>query len=164
MLYFAFASNMDPDLMRERCPDAKVVGLAALRDHRLGFPRFSEDWGGGIASPQLAHGESAWGVLYDVSEADLRSADRAEGFRAPDDQHNVVDRESVWVDLVRPDDGSVPRRVRAQMYLARPSNPMPPSRRYLDTILRGARHHRLPEDYVASLERIAAREAEGESE
>ena len=55
------------------------------------------------------------------------------------------------MDLVRPDDGSVPRRLRATTYFARASNPQPPSRRYLDTILRGAAHHRLPEDYVEAL-------------
>jgi hypothetical protein len=31
------------------------------------------------------------------------------------------------------------------------ANPSPPSRRYLDTVLRGARHHRLPEEYVERL-------------
>ncbi len=159
MLYFAFASNMDPVQMRHRCPDAQVVGLAALHDHRLGFPRWSDDWAGGVASPQLAHGETLWGVLYEVSEADLRGADAYEGFRGPGDQHNAYDRESVWVELVRADDGSVPRRVRAQIYLARPANPAPPSRRYLDAIVRGARAHRLPDEYLEKLARIPAAEA-----
>src|SRR5262245_30824125 len=151
MLYFAFGSNLDPDQMKERCPAHRVVGLAELHDHRLAFPRYSQRWGGGVASPQLAHGESVWGVLYDLSEADLDALDRYEGFRAPGDQHNVYDREHVVVDLVRADDGSVPRRVRAWIYLARPSNPSPPSRRYLEALLKGARHHRLPEDYIAKL-------------
>jgi len=31
------------------------------------------------------------------------------------------------------------------------SSPSPPSRRYLDAILGGARHHKLPDDYVARL-------------
>jgi len=57
----------------------------------------------------------------------------------------------VSVQLVRADDGSFPRRLRAWTYIARPANPSPPSRRYLDTIVRGARHHRLPDDYVAKL-------------
>jgi hypothetical protein len=52
---------------------------------------------------------------------------------------------------VRADDGSFPRRLRASIYLARPANPSPPSRRYLDALLRGARHHRLPDDYVTRL-------------
>ena len=49
------------------------------------------------------------------------------------------------------DDGSFPRRLRASIYLARAANPSPPSRRYLDALVRGARHHRLPDDYVRRL-------------
>jgi hypothetical protein len=40
------------------------------------------------------------------------------------------------------------------------SNPKPPSRRYLDAILKGARAYRLPEDYIAKLETIAVAEEE----
>ncbi|HTO89686.1 MAG TPA: gamma-glutamylcyclotransferase family protein [Candidatus Sulfotelmatobacter sp.] len=162
MLYFAFASNLDPERMRRHCPGHHVVGLAALPDHRLGFPRYSPEWGGGISSPQLAHGESVWGMVYDLDEEDMRALDQLEGFRGPGDQHNVCDREIVTVDLTRPDDGSIPRRVRPWMYQARPSNASPPSRRYLDAILTGARHHRLPDEYVARLAMIeVAAEAAG---
>jgi hypothetical protein len=37
------------------------------------------------------------------------------------------------------------------IYLARQANPSPPSQRYLDAVLRGARHYRLPEDYLRKL-------------
>ena len=149
MLYFAFASNLDPERMRRHCPGHHVVGLAALADHRLGFPRYSPDWGGGISSPQLAHGQTVWGIVYDLNDDDMRSLDSLEGFRGAGNQHNICDREIVTVDLTRPDDGSIPRRVRPWMYQPRASNPSPPSRRYLDAILTGARHHRLPDEYVA---------------
>jgi hypothetical protein len=154
MLYFAYASNLDPEIMRALCPGHRVVGLAALADHRLGFPRFSPEWGGGIAAPQLAHGETVWGMVYDVSDEEIAALDRKDGYLGPGDQHNACDRESATVDLTRSDDGSIPRRIRPYLYIARPSNPSPPSRRYLDAMLRGARHHRLPEEYVARLELI----------
>jgi gamma-glutamylcyclotransferase (GGCT)/AIG2-like uncharacterized protein YtfP len=151
MLYFAYGSNLDPEQMRERCPDHHVVGLAELRDHRIVFPLTSHDWGGGVASIGVAHGESVWGVVYELSAADLASLDGYEGYRGPGDQHNVYDRETVSVQLVRADDGSFPRRLRAWTYVARPANPAPPSRRYLDALLRGARHHRLPDEAIAKL-------------
>jgi gamma-glutamylcyclotransferase (GGCT)/AIG2-like uncharacterized protein YtfP len=154
MLCFSYGSNLDPDQIRERCPEHRVVGLAGLRDHRLAFSLYSARWDGGVASIQLHHGETVWGILYELSEADVRSLDGHEGFRGPGDQHNVYDREHVTVELVRPDDDSFPRRVRADIYVARPSNPSPPSRRYLDALLRGARHHRLPEDYIAKLSAV----------
>jgi len=151
MLYFAYGSNLDPVEMRRRCPGHRVVGLAALPDHRLGFPRFSADWRGGVASLALAHGEKVWGVVYELTESDQAALDVYEGWRAPGDQHNLYDRETVTVELVRSDDGSVPRRLRVLTYVARASNPSPPSRFYLDTVLRGARHHRLPDDYIERL-------------
>ena len=156
MLYFAYGSNMDPDQMRERSPGHRVVGLAALREHQLFFPRFSNTWEGGTLSIQLHHGETVWGVLFDVSDADMASLDEHEGFIVAGDQHNQYDREHMTVELVRPDDGSIPRRVRADVYVARPSNASPPSRRYLDTILRGAKHHRLPDEYVTKLSAVEA--------
>lgn len=151
MLYFAYGSNLDPDQLRERCPGHHVVGLAELRDHRVTFPRMSHGWGGGVASVSVAHGESVWGVVVELSAADLDALDRCEGYRGPGDQHNVYDRETVPVRLVRADDGSFPRRLHAWVYVARAANPAPPSRRYLDAILRGARHHRLPDEYIAKL-------------
>ena len=154
MFYFGYASNLDPDQMRSRAPGHRVVGLAALRDHQLQFPRFSNDWGGGTASPAPRHGPTVWGIVFEVGEQDLAALDRYEGFKGPGDQHNHYDRADITVELTRPDDGSIPRRLRAHTYIARASNPSPPSRRYLDTILKGARHHRLPEEYIASLAAI----------
>ena len=154
MLYFAYGSNMNPDQMRSRAPGHHVAGLAALREHRLIFPLYSNTWGGGVSSIQLHHGETVWGVLYEVSEEEMGTLDGFEGYRGPGNQHNVYDREHVTVELVRPDDGSFPRRVRADLYVARPSNPSPPSRRYLDTLLAGAQHHHLPEEYIAKLSAV----------
>ena len=151
MLYFAYGSNLDRDQMRRRCPGHTVVGLGELRDHRLTFPLTSHDWGGGVASVGVAHGSSVWGMVYDLTDEDLAALDRYEGYQGPGDQHSLYDRESVTVQLVRADDGSFARRLRALIYLARPANPSPPSRRYLDTIVTGARDFRLPAEYIEKL-------------
>jgi hypothetical protein len=154
MLYFAFGSNLDPDQMRARCPAHRVIGLAVLRDHRLIFPIFSTGWGGGVASLQLSHGKDVWGILYELGDEDLRALDGYEGFRGPGDAHNLYEREPVWVELTRPEDGSVPRRVKAAAYFAHTANPSPPTRRYMDTVIRGALAHRLPDDYIAALRKL----------
>ena len=154
MFYFAYGSNLDAEQMSRRCPGARVVGLAELRDHRLTFPLTSHDWGGGVASVGVAHGEGGWGVVYELGDPELASLDTYEGCVAPGDQHNVYDREATSVQLVRADDGSFARRLRVWIYLARTSNPSAPSRRYLDAIVRGARHHKLPDDYIAKLAAI----------
>lgn len=156
MLTFAYASLLDPALMRERCPSHREIGLASFADHRIHFPRYSERWGGGGASLGLSHGHDAWGYVYEVPDDEVPALDRAEGWYGPGDPRNAYERQTVTVDLVRPDDGSVPRRVRAVAYLGRPTEPVPPSARYLETILRGARARRLPEEYVAELAAIPA--------
>lgn len=154
MLYFAFGSNLDPEQMRARCPAHRPIGVAVLRDHKLVFPIFSESWGGGVASLQLSHGNDVWGVLHELSDEDLAALDRCEGFHGPGSPHNLYERQHVWVELVRPEDGSVPRRVKAEAYFAHTANPSAPSRRYMEAVLRGAHAHRLPDDYVAVLTRI----------
>jgi len=153
MLYFAFGSNLNPDQMARRCPGHVVVGLAALKDHRLAFPLSSHDWGGGVAGVAVAHGSTVWGVVYDLTDEHVAALDRYEGYQGPGNDHNLYERERVWVDLTRADDGSIPRRVRAEYYVPRVTNPAPPSRRYLDSIVAGAVHHRLPDEYVAALKR-----------
>jgi hypothetical protein len=154
MLYFAFGSNLDPDQMKVRCPGHRVVGMAALRDHKLVFPIFSNSWNGGVASLQLSHGNDVWGVVYDLTEDDLRSLDGYEGYHGPGAQ-NLYEREPLWVELVRPEDGSVPRRVKAFAYLARvAANPSPPSPAYMDAVIKGAIAHGLSDEYVAALRRI----------
>jgi hypothetical protein len=154
MLYFAFGSNLDTEQMRERCPAHRQIGVAVLRDHKLVFPIFSEVWNGGVASLQLSHGNDVWGVLHELNDEDLASLDRHEGFRGPGDAHNLYERQHVWVELVRPEDGSVPRRVKAEAYFAHTANPSAPSRRYMEAVLRGGLAHKLPDDYLAVLKRI----------
>ena len=151
MLYFAYGSNMEPEQMQARCPGHKVVGLAELRDHRLTFPRHSHSWGGGVASVAVAHSESVWGVVYELTPEHLAQLDVYEGWKGEGNAHNVYDRETVAVHLTRADDGSFPRKLHALIYVARAANPGPPSERYLEALVRGARHHKLPSDYVARL-------------
>ena len=156
MLYFAYGSHLDPEQMKRHCPQAKTVGMASLDEYRLDFPRFSNDWGGGTASIHLAHGQVMWGVVYDLSESDLEGLDKYEGYLGPDDQHNEHDREHVTLELVRADDGSIPRRLRAWTHISRPAHPAPPSPKYKECMVNGALHHQLPEDYVAMLKEIEA--------
>ena len=136
MLYFAYGSNLDPEQMRERCPGHRVVGLAACTTTGSTSRSTRSDWGGGVASVAAPSRRARCGASSTSStRGRFARLDEYRRFRESGDQHNVYDREHVNVELVRPDDGSVPRRVRADIYFARPSNPSPPSRRYLDTSL-----------------------------
>jgi hypothetical protein len=71
VLYFAYGSNMDPTQMQARCPDARFVSLACLNGHVLCFPRRSKTRGCGVSSILAKDGCETWGVIYELSDADL---------------------------------------------------------------------------------------------
>jgi gamma-glutamylcyclotransferase (GGCT)/AIG2-like uncharacterized protein YtfP len=78
--YFAFGSNLSIEQMRRRCPDSIVITPATLDDHRIVFAGSSSIWGGfGVATVEHAKGSTVPGLLYLVSDRDLRRLDRAEG-------------------------------------------------------------------------------------
>ncbi|MBR3640969.1 MAG: gamma-glutamylcyclotransferase [Oscillibacter sp.] len=76
-LYLAYGSNLNVAQMNFRCPDAKIVGTAELKDHRLMFK------GSGTGNYLTVEPESGCAVpvaVWSVSEADEASLDRYEGF------------------------------------------------------------------------------------
>jgi cation transport regulator ChaC len=139
MLYFAYGSNMDPAQMRERCPDARAIGVARLADWRLTFTRDSPAWGGGVGHIEPAPGDEVWGVLWDASDSDVSSLDRYEGVAA-----GAYVRDSVTVSC----DG---RAVDALVYLAVPRGFKAPSKRYVSALVRGGEAHALPPEYIDRL-------------
>jgi len=96
MLYFAYGSNMDPEQMRQRCPNAEVAGIGFAADHSLCFPRLSTRRACGVASLRPHPGQAAWGVLYRLGEGDLARLDECEGFSSgrPADQNGSIGRAS----------------------------------------------------------------------
>ncbi|UVK48958.1 gamma-glutamylcyclotransferase (plasmid) [Mesorhizobium sp. AR07] len=101
MLYFAYGSNMDPEQMRERCPNAEVMGIALLQEHALCFSRLSRNRNCGVSSIERHAGDHTWGVVYRLSSDDIVQLDKSEGFRAdrrPDE--NAYNRMEVIVTLM----------------------------------------------------------------
>ena len=78
-VYFAFGSNMDAVQMARRCPGARPVAQASLPRHRLVFRGPSQNRGGGVASVDPDPDHQVRGLLWSVSEEDLRTLDRVEG-------------------------------------------------------------------------------------
>lgn len=147
--YFAYGSNLCTQQMRQRCPGARVLGRACLRDHVLVFPRFSRVRRGGVASVVPQAGAVVEGVLYALEPADLMALDGFEGTGA-----GHYTRGTLTVQDAR---GGA---VEAWVYLAVPMGAAPhlPARDYLETILRGAVEHGLPEAYCAAIRGIRTRD------
>ena len=78
-LYFAYGSNMDQDQMRERCPDAVLIGPVVLADYRLAFTIFSPKRLCGCADIVPSAGDSVYGLLYRLTDTDMRALDGFEG-------------------------------------------------------------------------------------
>jgi hypothetical protein len=63
MFYFAYGSNMNWTQMRGRCPSARYVAIAVLRNHTLAFTRKSVKRGCGVADAVWSERQEMWGVV-----------------------------------------------------------------------------------------------------
>ena len=150
MLYFAYGSNMDWDQMRARCPSARFMGMAELRDHRLAFTRKSEKRGCGVCDVVTDKGKTVWGVVFEVDEVDIGRLDVKEGYQ-PGRAKNAYRRKECHVFM----DGDDERPMAVVTYFGDPQeNPPLPNAEYKNLLLSGARRWQLPEAYIRQLESI----------
>jgi len=143
VLVFAYGSNMDPERMRARVPGALSRGRARLPGHRLVIDKRGRD---GSAKANLRPEAEArvWGVLWEIVAADLAALD---GHEAGYERVTVsVERET----------GPVEAHTYRSDRLAAGALPFP---WYLDHIVRGARAHGLPDEYVAWLASLPSQRA-----
>lgn len=132
-LYFAYGSNLDPEQMERRCPDAIALGAARLKDWawRIG--------GRGYATVSPSPGNHVWGAIWNVSDSDLASLDRYEGVagglyrRALATVMTQNQPVEVHVYIENYDDYGVPRP------------------EYLERIIAGARWFDLPQAWIEGL-------------
>lgn len=149
VLYFAYGSNMDPEQMMARCPDAELVGIGVLPDHALCFPRRSSMRNCGVSSVAPVPGRETWGVVFRLTAKDLASLDGSEGFRSERAASlNSYNRVPVVVSV---DD--VPTEMMTYVAIGQ-ETPPPPNEAYLKHIRDGARHHGLPAAYLEYLDSI----------
>ena len=71
-LYFAYGSNMDVRQMNERCPGAIRMKPAVLHDYKLTERLY--------ADIDESAGRNVSGILWGISENDLKNLDIYEGF------------------------------------------------------------------------------------
>jgi hypothetical protein len=129
-----------------RCPNSRFIFNALLPEHRLVFTHGVEP--NACAADAVPDPASVvWGVVYDITDSDRRQLDAREGVAVRAYRPREV--------LVHPH-GDMEQRVMVLTYSATDSVDLqrPPSREYLDYLLRGARRWSLPADYIAQLEAI----------
>ncbi|MFH1652309.1 MAG: gamma-glutamylcyclotransferase family protein [Chloroflexota bacterium] len=90
MRYFAYATNLNKQQMRTRCPDSKPLFTAVLPNFKLIFTGWSREHRGAVASIKSMRGERVRGAVYEVTEACLKRLDRAEGYPALYQRLNIT--------------------------------------------------------------------------
>ena len=75
--YIAYGSNLNVRQMMTRCPDAKILGTAALQGWELLFKGSKT---GSYLTIEKCRGGSVPVAIWEVSERDERALDRYEGF------------------------------------------------------------------------------------
>ena len=140
--YFAYGSNMSRTQLRQRAGEPAEEKLARLENFELNFDKIARG-GTGTGNIAAADGGVVYGVLYRMTEQQLKQLDRYEG--VPEhyrrSEVNVLDAEG--------------RKVAAQVYLARKvRRGLKPDRTYLQRIIEGAVEHNLPGEYIEQLKKI----------
>ena len=78
--YFAYGTNLDKKQMKDRCPESKPLYPATLPNYRLVFVGWSRKFQGSVATIKRMQGSKTPGAVYEISDADLRHLDVAEGY------------------------------------------------------------------------------------
>ena len=114
-LYIAYGSNMDEKQMAYRCPEAQLLGTAAVEDYRLLFKGSKT---GAYATIEPEVGCRVPVLVWRITEQDERSLDRYEGCPTYYTKH----RRKVMMD-----DGS---ELWGMVYIMKLIRPMPPMATY----------------------------------
>jgi hypothetical protein len=158
MLYFAYGSNLNARAVAEWCRHhgQRRVALqggrpAVLDNYRLGFPIFSEYWGGGIADIVYDPGKYVMGILLDVAEVELALLDQKVGRRLDGGGREVGAYRLAEV-KVSPLGKAAPVKAVTYQGVNTDRNHIPPTRHYMDLLIQGACAHGLSSMWVSYLQ------------
>ena len=139
--YFAYGSNLSEEQMKKRCPNSKLIGKAVLKGYKLDFTLYSSKWEGGCADIVGEENSEVWGLIYELSDNDIKKLDQYECpayRRVKLKVINTSDEEKeVYVYEV----------VNKKVFIA-------PSENYLDIIKKAAKKFNFLKEYSASLDLV----------
>jgi gamma-glutamylcyclotransferase (GGCT)/AIG2-like uncharacterized protein YtfP len=143
--YFAYGSNMDQKQMLERCPSAKLLGVAVLKGYSLAFTIYSPKRSCGCADIiKSSAADGVYGLLYELTDSDLQSMDAFEG--------HPVHYQRIAVSVIHND-----KEIVAYTYeVVTKEKDLIPSKEYLKIMLDAAVKYSFPESYQKNLELFAS--------
>jgi len=151
-LYFAYGSNLNLEMINQKCTKPRILGIAKLAGHKLGFYEHSVIWDGAVETVVPDTQSEVWGALYQLESYAWEQLDNCEDVRLDGSGEyfhypvEVLDEQNELQD--------------ASMYKkARLGEAKQPSTEYLNIIIQGAKEQGLPENYIAILQNIASKPA-----
>jgi len=156
--YFAYGSNMDKEDLDKWCqkrglPKVKFLNTspAKLNGYKLSFNYFSTCRNAGAANIMVSKSDCVYGLLVEIGEGDLKTIRKKEG--CPNYYNEIcVDVEKF--------DGTVVRDVKTYKVVKdrERSGHQPPTRHYLQLIIKNAKKYKFPNCYIESLESIKTKD------
>jgi gamma-glutamylcyclotransferase (GGCT)/AIG2-like uncharacterized protein YtfP len=144
--YFAYGSNMKQERLESRIKRSNLIcRKGVLYDYTLCFNKAADD-GSGYANIKISEGNHVWGVLYKLSDKELKRLDIHEGVS----DHYLRNKSTQqWIKINN-------SQVLAEVYVANPDNindSLKPHKYYLGLLIDGAsaKNHDLPEEYIIFL-------------
>ena len=144
--YFAYGSNLSVEQKESRTGPIREARRARLDGYRIAFNKRGSD-GAGKANIIPHPVGVVWGIVHRCSPAALDEMDRYEGVRGGHYRRTRV--------RVQTDEGG---EIEAITYVAGDNfvdDSLRLDNEYLQTILRGARDHGLPNAYIQEIKRVA---------
>jgi len=155
MLYFGYGSNMNWDEMKRVCRSPQFFCKAILSNYRLGFTWWSENRGCGVADAVKNSGSEIWGVVYEIDDDnDISVLDEKEGFHPGGELNkNTYTRKECTV--FKEGQKNNPIKVFAYFVQNPKDRFQPPSVKYKNLLVTGAKFWGLPKKYIEkTLEQI----------
>lgn len=140
--YFAYGSNLSTHRLLQRVPQAQLHDVAILRQHRLCFHK-NDKGQSGKCDIQLTgdHNDIVYGVVYLISQDDKETLDYYEGhgfgYLSKTIKITTLDGENINALTYYAIDIDIIQQ---------------PYHWYKEHVLRGAREHSLPAEYIAMIE------------
>lgn len=138
MKFFLYGDHLNPTQLKRRAPEHQFLMLATLPEHTIKFCRWSSQWRCGLASVTPSPGEQVWGAIFDVTDEDLKLMDRFEEDVPPSAFRQVQ------VTVLT----GAGEKILVTTYAATPIGKFKPKAHYLDWVMKGLKHWKLPDEAI----------------
>jgi gamma-glutamylcyclotransferase (GGCT)/AIG2-like uncharacterized protein YtfP len=150
--YFAYCTLLDREEMGKFCPGAVAGDTGTISGWRVGFAAYDRANNRGGCQLIAEPGHEVYGILYELSDAEMTELDRISG--VPDGFYQRID-----VTVTTSDHQQIPA---ITYIIPNPEGSFQPSATYTRPIKVGARAVGLPDDYVAELEQAISAASDGQ--